>query len=414
MKKNKIWYINHYSGSPEEFAYGRPFNISKAMIKLGLEVRVICSSFHHLMRKPSIQKNNFKHASKDGVQYTWVKSNKYKGNGLGRLVNMILFAWKLWYTNLVKNEHIEQPDVIIISSPHIFHYLAGRRWAQKYGAKLIFEVRDIWPLSLSELFSVPKWHPVILIMSIIEKYAYKTTDEVVSLLSNAYIHMGPKGLDEVKFNYIPNGIQKNSSSIPTKSSYATSLEKLKAQNAFLVMYTGAHGIPNALEEFIGAAQVIDRDQNLKNIQFILIGHGDQKQSLQRHVKKNKIMNVHFLDAIPRNEIPDTLTYANLTYLSMKGTPMFVFGISPNKMFEYMMAAKPILMSIDSSNCPVGHAKAGTGIDTNDPQKIATEIIRYSNLSSEELSAIGNKGKEYVEKYHLFEKLAQRYVEVINK
>lgn len=412
-QSSNVWYMNHYSGSPKEANYGRPFFLSKSLCELGVKCRVIAASYHHHLRCPVAIDEDFYSDLVEGVPYTWVKTPTYKGNGFSRLKNMFSFAWKLWKHDLVKEFGIEKPDVIIVSSPHPFHFFAGWKWARKYQAKLIFEVRDIWPLTLTALLGTHPLHPFILMLAGIEKMAHKYSDQVVSLLPNALLHMRTKGLAQHKFNYIPNGIYLNPTDELRPSSHRQYLESLKEKGAFICIYTGAHGIPNALENFVKAAEITEKMRG-EEIQFILIGEGGEKKKLIEYVTTNQIKNVHLLDAIPRNEIPDTLSYADMVFSGLLNDPLFKLGISPNKVFEYMLASKSILMTLSSPNNPVELAEAGTCLGSNEPEKIAAEIIRYSRLPPEELAAIGKKGNDYVKAHHSYDILARKYMDVISK
>lgn len=408
-----IWYAHHYAGSRLETSYGRPYYLAKFLNQKGHNCRVISASYHHLMRAPVNQISSVNSEEINGSKFTWLKTPKYSGNGVGRFLNMFAYAFRFRFTDLINKYQLEIPDAIIISSAHPFHIFAGIYWAKKYNAKLIFEVRDIWPLSLIQLLGISHYNPISLLFSWVEKVSYKKSDQVVSLLPNAENHMISKGLAQDKFNYIPNGIDKNTFSTSIKSSHSGYLSKLKKDGAFIFMYTGAHGVPNYMEPVIEAAAIIKSDKT-SNIHFIMIGQGDQKELLIEMAAKNGLINVHFLDSIPRTEIPDTLKYADVVFIGGRNLPLYEYGVSPNKMFEYMVAAKPILMTISSPNNPVEISQAGTCLGSNAPLVIANEIIRYSNLPKENLRAMGEAGQKYVEKHHLYDVLAQQYLDVINK
>ena len=160
-----VWYCHHYAGSRLEANYGRPYFLAKALIEQGHRCRVISASFHHLMRSPVDQRNNVVSEKVNSVNFTWLKASRYVGNGAGRFKNMFMFAFRLRFENLVDDHEIEKPDVIIISSTHPFHIFAGAYWAKKHHAKLIFEVRDLWPLSLIQILGISEYHPLSIILN---------------------------------------------------------------------------------------------------------------------------------------------------------------------------------------------------------------------------------------------------------
>ena len=200
MNKKKIWCIHHYAGTPDYPGGHRPYYLAKYFQKFGFDVYVIAADFHHWLRKKeATQTEQLRFSNEKKVPFIWIKTNQYLGNGIKRFLNMLSYTIKVW---LFKNKIVKvtgKPDVVIVSSPHIFQFLAGYRIAKKYSAKLIFEVRDIWPLSLLELTNFSKYNPLMLFMGWIEKFAYRKSEHVVSLLPQAYKHMLTKGLKLEKF-----------------------------------------------------------------------------------------------------------------------------------------------------------------------------------------------------------------------
>lgn len=405
-----VWYINQYAGSPEEANYGRPFYLSKSLNDIDVRCRVIASSYHHIMRKPVEIKDDFHSGAVEGIPYTWVKTPAYKGNGLARLKNMFSFAWQLWKNDLVEEQGLEKPDVIIISSVPPFHFLAGRKWAKKYNAKLIFEVRDIWPLTLTELLKIHPLHPLVLITGWIEKIAYKKSDHVVSLLPNAYLHMKTKGLTEKKFNYIPNGMLIKDKTINIASETEKKLKKLKDEGYFIVIYAGAHGPPNAMMQFVKSAEIIKKSH--KKIALILIGDGVEKSDLITYAEMMKLDNVHFFTSVPHSEIAVILDVADICYAGGKNIKLYKYGISFNKIFEYMFAEKPIILTVDSPLNPVEMSGCGICIKSNSPEVLAEAILSISIKQASELTEIGLKGKEYLLKEHSYEILAKKYFKLL--
>lgn len=406
-----IWYMHHYSGSKNEFKYGRPYFLAEAFKCIGVNCRIISASYHHLMRFPQDQKAPVEHLNDSGINYSWIKTPKYVGNGFGRLINMLSFAVRLRFTNLVKKYNYERPDVIIVSSGHPLHFIAGKYWAKKFGAKLIFEVRDLWPLSLIENLNVSSYHPLCLLFSMIEKRAYNKSDFVVSLLPNAYEYMKTRGLIENKYCYIPNGISISEKEQSVECRFEKKLKEIKSKGDFIVMYTGAHGVPNSLDILLKVAKNL-QDENIDKVQFVLIGDGVRKKELIRKSNENTLSNIHFLDPIPNNEIQSALKFANLAYIGGQNLPIYHYGVSPNKMFEYMFAEKPMIMLMTCPNNPLDVSQSGSCLLDNSYENLANEILKYYNMDSEEINAMGKRGKSFLLNNHTYNVLAKKYLDLI--
>ncbi|WDE99147.1 glycosyltransferase family 4 protein [Lentisphaera profundi] len=409
MSKN-IWYCNHYALDPK-FKNYRPYFLSSQLSAMGEKVTIIAASFHHL-HKDTIQfKGDYCLKKVNGVNYLWIKTPYYKGNGVARIQNMLAYSAFLKRTNLVHMGVLKKPDVIVVSSVHMFHFKAMKKWAKIYDAQLIFEVRDIWPLTLNNLLKMSKYHPLYIWLAHLEKHAYKHANKVISVLPNGFEHMKKQGLDEKKYFHIPNGIE-----IPDEQKIVTPhvlMKDLQKEGKFIVFYCGTHGIPNALEPLIQAAILLDQKQNTK-IHFVLLGKGEKKEHLINLATENSLTNVTFLSAVPKNEVSSYLKAANICYLGWQNTTLYRYGVSANKIFEYMLGEKPILQSINSPNNPVELAQCGQCIEAMNPEVIADALENFALMPQNELKNMGLKGLEYIKKNHDYAKLAQNFIEVIEK
>jgi len=306
---------------------------------------------------------------------------------------------------------IEAPDVVIDSSTYPLTVYGSGRIARKYGCKLIFEVHDLWPLSPLELGGYPRWHPFIVVMQYAENYAYRNAHRVVSLLPKAREHMVHHGMSSEKFIYIPNGIHVSSwrlsDSLPEK--HAKLLGKLKRDGKFIIAYTGAHGVANALQHLVKAAGIL---REHSEIHFILVGQGPEKETLKALAKYADLANVSFLPPIFKSAIPTLLSYMDAVYIGLKRNPLFRFGVCPNKLMDYMMAGKPIISAIEAGNDMVRDSGCGISIFAEDPHAIADAILNLSELSREQREEMGRRGHEYVKSHHDYAVLAKRFIEGI--
>lgn len=400
-----ILLINHYAGSPLYGMEYRPYYFAHRWEKMGHKVTIIASSFSHLrLMQPKCIKP-FTIEIIDGIKYIWINTPKYYGNGIKRLINMLSFTWQLW----LKVVPIEKPDIVIDSSTYPLTIYSSYKIARKYRAKLVFEVHDLWPLTPIELGNFSKYHPFIIVLQQAEDFAYKHADKVISLLPKAKEYMVSRGMSSNKFRYIPNGIDITSwqlfTSLPSK--HIQGLNKFKKGDKFIVGYAGGHGRSNALECLVKAAGLL---KNNSKIQFVLVGQGPEKEKLQKIVEINAYQNVFFLPPIPKSSIPKFLSVMNILYIGAYRQPLYRFGVSQNKLFDYMMSAKPIIYAIDSGNNPINDSGCGLTVTPENPQAIANAILNLYHLPLEKRKDMGKKGKIYVEKYHNYENLAQEFLE----
>lgn len=178
----------------------------------------------------------------------------------------------------------------------------------------------------------------------------------------------------------------------------------------VVLFAGAHGIANALDTLLDAGKL------LKDISvtICLMGGGQEKERLKLRAQQEKITNVIFLERVNKNEVGGILELADILYIGLAKTDLFRFGISPNKMFDYMLAARPIISAIDAGNDMVKDADCGLSVPAEDSDAVAKAIKELLSLSSLERIRLGQNGRDYVIANHDYEKLAMNFIEALSK
>ena len=414
QKKKVIWYCHHYAGSPSLGMSFRPYYLVKEFCDAGYNAFVIAASDHHLKSDPYRQKKAVELRTIDQVNFINLKTPSYKKNGFFRIVNMLKYASSFIVRSNEIIAHTGKPDVIIVSSAHPFHYVPLERLAKRYGAKIIFEVRDLWPLSLIKLLHMPRWNPLIFILGMIEKRAYRNSHHVVSLLNNALPYMESKGLEKTKYKVIPNGVSTELFTVSNKQQLPHSIQKkvndLKERGYFLVGYTGALGKPNAMDYLIEAINIIQSQNKL--IHCFIVGKGVLKKKLEQDAAN--IQNITFIPPIRKDEIPLFLKQIDLLYIGWNDSDLYQYGISPNKIFDYMMSGRPILESCNKMASIVDVFGCGKYCEPANPDAIANAIIEMSLMSSDALQEMGKKGREAVKNNFDYKILANKYMEIFGE
>ncbi len=396
-----IWIINHYAGSRLHGMEYRHYYLAQQFQRMGLRPVIICAAFHHLLTKLPEGRT----ADVDGVPYTWIRTCRYEKNDIRRVLNMVEFSARLALRGL---RDLPRPDVVIASSPHPFAAVNGYRLARKYDAKFIFEVRDLWPLTIVEVGGHSPRHPLVRTMAWAERLGYEHCDHTVSLLGGAKDYMVAHGLDARKFVYVPNGIdgqvpQTNVEPLPAEHSQV--IQNLKHQGKLIVLYSGSHGVVNALDNVVVAARLFSDESR---VHFLLVGQGPEKESLQKRAQQAGLPNITFLPPVARSQMAALTQAADLGYLGLQKKDLFRYGVSPNKLFEYMAAGLPILFAIDTIHDEVAEAQCGFPIPAEDPQALADALRRISQMPRDHLREMGGRGCQYVQRTHTYEVLAQQY------
>ena len=408
-----ILYVNHYAGTLKMGMEFRPYYMSREWNKSNNNVLIVASSESHVRAKQPVFDGSFKEENIEGVNYLWCKTPKYDGNGVGRVINIFAFLFRLMQ-KLFFFMFKFKPDIVIASSTYPLDIFPSWIIARLTGAKLIFEVHDLWPLSPIELGGISKWHPFMMLLQFGESFACRMSDAIVSMLPKAKDHLQQHGMRPEKFTYVPNGIDvaewRFHESHQCLEALKAEIEEAKAKGIFTIAYLGAHGIANALDNFLSAAEIL-KDQK---VLFFLVGNGPEKEALIQLAKSKSLTNVRFIDPIKKNEIPSVTNQFSCLYIGLQRQSLFRFGISPNKMMDYMAAGRPVISAIEAGNDPVTDANCGVSIVPENPMLLAEEILKMSQLSKEQTEALGANGKRYVENNHDYRVLGQRFLDVMTK
>lgn len=402
----KLLLINHYAGSPQHGMEYRPFYLAREWVRAGHQVLVLAASHSHV-RSTQPQAGG---QTIEGVSYCWYETPAYQGNGLGRVRNIFSFCRQVWADADALAEAF-QPDAVIASSTYPMDIWVARRVAKKAGAKLVYEVHDLWPLSPIELSGMSPRHPFALLCQRAENDAYRDADVVVSMLPKVQGHMADHGLDLKKLHIVPNGItldEWSGEGEALDSQLAAHLAVQRAAGRLVLGYAGSHGLPNALDVLLDAAKLLKGQP----IAIVMVGGGHEKQRLQQRVADEGLDNVAMFEAIPKRQIPSLLAAFDIAYIGWQRTPIYRFGIAPNKLMDYMMAQRPVLHSVEAGNDPVAEADAGLTVPPEDAQAVAEGVQRLAALPTEARAAMGRRGREFVLANHTYPVLAQRFVEAL--
>ena len=216
-------------------------------------------------------------------------------------------------------------------------------------------------------------------------------------------------MNAAKFAYVPNGIaidewERGASPLP--ETHSATLRTLHESGQFVLGYAGGHAVSNALEFLMQAARLV-ADQR---VTLVLVGDGAEKTNLAGQAKALNLRNVIFLPAVSKNVVPALLREMDALYIGWQNKPIYRFGVSPNKVFDYMMASKPVIHSVNASNDVVAESGCGITVPPENPEAIAEAIRQLAFMSENQREELGQRGRNYVLKHHDYRVLAQRFLE----
>ena len=329
-----ILYLNHYAGAPALGMEYRPYYLAREWVKLGHKVMIVAADFSHVRaRQPKRAPPAGARASApgdeiiDGIEYRWIATPPYQGNGVARMRNIVAYLTALWgQAGALARDF--RPDVVIASSTYPLDIWPARRIARLAGARLVHEVHDLWPLSPIELSGMSPWHPFAILCQQAENTACRDADVVVSMLPRVHEHMARHGLDLKKLRIVPNGITPDEwlgTPPPLDAAPAAAIASACAERRTIVGYAGSMGLPNALAALLDAAQLL-RDEPFA---FVLVGDGHEHARLERRVTDEGLIVEFFdIEGAPLFEGETAVPMPVTTELA--GVIARVFGIVANQ------------------------------------------------------------------------------------
>ena len=398
MRSMNIWIVNQYAGAPDQPGFTRHYSLARELIHRGHRVSIVATSFHHTLRKDTRLEPGkaWRYEEVEGVPFLWLRTPAYRGNSAARVWNMVSFG--LSAVRRSRSEILGVPDVVLGSVPHPFIGLAAERLSRRYHVPFVLEVRDLWPDSLIDLGDVSPFHPFILWMRWAERYLYRKSTRILSILPYAHEHMVRQGAAREKIFWLPNGID-----LTNVPSFLPPPEG----ETFTVMYAGSHGLANDLDRVLDAARLLENEEGERAIRFVLVGDGPEKERLMEKARQMGLHSVEFRDPVPKRDIFRVLAEADAFLLLLKEAPVFRFGASPNKLYDYMAMGRPVIFAVNSPYNPVQESRAGITVSDASPGALARAVRDLASLSREEREAMGRRARAYVEEHNSFPKLTER-------
>ena len=402
-----IWLFNHYAITPDMPGGTRHYDLGRELVKRGHKVTIFATSFNYSLRKEMRLRPGEQWRVEDvnGVKFVWLRTPPYERNDWRRVLNMVAFMIRAWWLGRKLPDlvpEIEKPDVVIGSSVHLLAVLAAYWVAKHHKAKFVMEVRDLWPQIFVDMGVLSAHHPVTKGLQALERFLYRRAERIIILGHQMRDYISNRGVSEEKIVWIPNGVD--------LSRFASTACPGVSREDLQVMYLGAHSPTNSLDVLIHAAKIIE-EQGFRGIRFVLIGDGPEKPQLMALSEELGLNNVEFRDPVPKTKVPEVLREADILVLTKEST-FFSYGGSILKLFDYMAAKKPVILSGKPLHDPIEEAGCGLTVPPRDPKALAEAIIQLYQMPEEEREAMGRRGREYVAQHHDIRKLAERLEDVL--
>ncbi len=399
----KVVYVSQYFVRGDQPGGVRHWHHTRALAARGHDVNVITSFVQHKERTipEAYRGKRIVRESEDGLTMWRTYSTPGYGRDLrSRLSNYLSFAW--WAT--IAAFRVRRPRVIVASSPSLPASAGAAVVALVKRVPFVLEVRDLWPESAIAMGLVKEGGAFARIAGALERFCYRRARHVIALTEGIRDGVIAKGVPASRVSVITNGVD------PAPEAAETPVLPIP-DDVVCAMYVGAHGTYSSLETVLRAADALRDDPRVR---FVLVGGGDRKPALREMASRLDLPNVTFVDPVPKSEVPAWLRRADVCLLPYQDNPLFA-GALPNKTFDYMGAARPIVAAVPPGELSrlVHRAECGVAISPEDPASMADAVAQLA-ADPALRERLGEAGRRYVEEHYDRGVLAARFTDIVER
>lgn len=305
---------------------------------------------------------------------------------------------------------LPRPDVVIGSSPQLLVALAAWWIAFARRTPFVFEVRDLWPESLTAVGVGGEDSLLHHTLAAIAEFLYEHADRIVVVTPAFKEHLIHRWrVPSEKIAIVENGVETEMFSPSSPDRRIALRRDLGTDSNFVVCYIGTMGMAHGLETLLDAATTIQRQQ--PEVLFLLVGEGAEKERIKALAQSGGLHNVRFLDQQPRERIPGFISASDACLVLLKRTDVFKTVI-PTKMLEFMSCARPVILGVDGQAREIiEDANAGIAIEPESDGALV-QAIRTLKADPEKAQELGQKGREYILQNFSRSRTAEKYIQIL--
>jgi glycosyltransferase involved in cell wall biosynthesis len=341
------------------------------------------------------------------VHRAWIYASP-KRSILWRLLNYFSFVFSSLWVGLFR---LKRSDILLVESPPLFLGISGMLLARAKGAKLVFNVSDLWPESAVQLGLVTN-RTVIGLSTWLEELCYRRS-ALITGQTMGIVNDIQRRFPHKKVLWVPNGVDLRAIATAEGSG-----DPMEARNALglaptdlVLSYAGIIGHAQGLEVVLHAADLL-RDR--PHVKFLLIGDGPEKAMLQELALRLKVEAVRFVDRMPRADLLALLRGTDAVVVPLRRNDLFK-GAIPSKIFEALAMARPILLGVEGEAKELFIAEGGAGIafTPDDAPALAKAVVQLDE-DRVSLDRMGASGARYVRERFDREQISGRLWEALKE
>ena len=403
-----VLYFHQHFSTPEGSTGTRSYENSKRLLAEGHQVTMVCGAA--AMSKSGLSGsfiNGQREGMVDGIRIMELELPYSNYDNFPRrtwiflrfALRSVLLALKLDY------------DLVFATSTPLTAAVPGIAASWLRHKPFVFEVRDLWP-ELPRAMGVIRNPVVLRLMDWLEFVAYRSARFCVALSPGIAQGITRRGIPKDRVIMVPNASDVELFT-PDMSQALPDIPGVPSE-AFVAVFTGAHGVANGLGAVLDAAAELRR-RGRSDIRIVFIGDGKEKPRLMERARRENLDNCVFMDPLPKKALAQFLCRrANVGLMILDNVPAFYYGTSPNKFFDYLASSLPVLVNYPGWMAEmVAAERIGVAVPPQDPLSFADALAALADNKAA-TAEMGLRARSFAEREFLRTNLSQRCVAVMER
>ena len=411
-----VWIIDHYSSEPKYGGIVRQYDFALELAQRGYKVVVISSSFSHFSHSYISEEGFYVSNIHENAHYVYLKTSSYEtNNSFSRFKNIFSFERAIAKYRDQIVDLFGKPDVINGCSVHPLAWVAAQKASTRYKARLVIEVRDLWPEIWIASGEKASFHPMVIFFSVLEKWAFNKADKIIYSMGQGDKYIVDKlGINRDKTYLIgqPMDTDRFDEYSISKNHLIPSEIIEFTQDSFVCTFAGYYKEYEGVHSMLEAANIL-KQRNLP-IKMLFVGSGSEHEKMINYQNENNLENVLVYGRVSKESIPALLKNSQvcLAHLAVRNNPQaYQYGVSKNKVNEYLYSGNPTIYGFHDDTDPVQVTESGFVIDPFNAVEFANKIEYLFSICKESLKIYGENGRDFINKNHKVEVLTDKIEEV---
>jgi lipopolysaccharide/colanic/teichoic acid biosynthesis glycosyltransferase len=401
----RVLFIHQAFVSPEEAGGTRHYELARRALKKEIRFTIVASDLSYLTgQRARKSRTLIEEEDLDGIRvlrvFTYASLHR---SFLWRVVSFCSFM----FTSLLAAMKAGPIDLVMGTSPPIFQTLTACLVAAIRRRPFLLEIRDLWPEFAIDMGVLR--NPILKKLSRwLERFLYACADHLL-VNSPAYKdYLLARGISESRITLVANGVDPEM--FISHADGQDFRSEMRLEKQFVATYAGALGMANDIPVILRAAS---RLREHKEIHFLLVGDGKERGQLESQARDLQLTNVTFVGTRPKSQMPEILAASNACIATLQNIPMFSTTY-PNKVFDYMAAARPTILAIDGViRKVIEEARAGIFVHPGDDAALSEAVLALSK-SPALGQRLGEAGRAYVSERFNRDEQATRFTALLER